>query len=63
MLPETNCELRKPYDCSVVRCSKEPEILDISIVGEVWMKKCKVQTTHLMGALLNTYSEFYMENV
>ena len=33
--------LWKTCDWLVVKCSKEPEILDIFIAGELWMKKCK----------------------
>ena len=42
------------YDWLVVKCSKEPEILDISMVGETWMKRCKKQKSHTWCILFLT---------
>ena len=31
----------------VIKCSKEPEILDLSIIWEMWVKKCKKSGPHI----------------
>ena len=48
LLPDKNYEMSGYdwYDWLVVKCSKEPEILDISMVGETWMKRCKKHKSH-----------------
>ena len=42
----------------VAKCSKEPWILDISIVGETWMKKCKKNRPHTWRKLLTLAVNF-----
>ena len=40
LLPAVNCKLWKACDKSVIKCLKEPHIIDISIAREIiWIKK------------------------
>lgn len=56
LLPDKNYEMSGYdwYDWLVVKCSKEPEILDISMVGETWMKRCKKHKSHTWCILFLT---------